>query len=56
MGSDTSQCQHYDGDRKLPSHQPKHELVVLMLLWKQELHFGVGFGRFAIKIDYIFPS
>jgi hypothetical protein len=56
VGSNTGQCQHYDGDRKLPDHQPKEDPVLLVLLWKKEHHVGGDFGRFAIKVDLIIPS
>jgi hypothetical protein len=56
VGSNTRQCQHHDGERKLPGHQPKNDPVVLMLFWEQELHFGGDFRTIAIKIDSISPK
>ena len=56
MGSDTRQCQHYDGDWKLPGHQPKDKLVVLVLFGEHKLHIGGDFAGFTVKIDSIIPK
>lgn len=51
MGSDARQCQNYDGNRELGGHQVQDDLVMLVLLWEEELHYGGGVSTLGMKVD-----